>query len=193
MKRASFFAVALLLFSVSAARAQNHGEAGVFGDYFHFSQANTNFAGLGGRFSLNTSTHIQLEAEMNYDFTQTFVEGFTNPSNGSITFQSTGFRVLHGLFGPKFQTGAGPVRLFLTVKGGFLDFRFDPRPATFATFTSNVQDLRLNNVNGVLYPGGGAEAFLGPIGVRLDIGDEIYFSHGAHHGLRIAFGPTIRF
>jgi hypothetical protein len=193
VKNASFFALALLLLTVPVARAQNHGEVGVFGDYFRFSQAKANFSGLGGRFSLNVSPHVQLEAEMNYDFTQTFVEGFTNPTDGSITFQSSNLRVLHGLFGPKLQTSGGPVRLFFTVKGGFMDFRFDPRPATFATFSSTVEDLRLSNVKGVLYPGGGVEAYLGPIGFRLDVGDEIYFSGGAHQGLRVTFGPSIRF
>jgi len=45
----------------------------------------------------------------------------------------------------------------------------------------------------VFYPGGGAEAFLGPIGFRLDVGDEIYFNDRAHHNLRVTVGPTIRF
>jgi hypothetical protein len=26
-------------------------------------------------------------------------------------------------------------------------------------------------------------------GLRLDIGDEIYFNHGTHNNLRVAFGP----
>jgi hypothetical protein len=30
-------------------------------------------------------------------------------------------------------------------------------------------------------------------GLRLDIGDEIYFNHGTHNNLRVAFGPVIRF
>ncbi len=74
-----------------------------------------------------------------------------------------------------------------------MDFRLDPRPATVGTFTSSVTDLRARNVNGVLYPGGGLDAHLGPIGLRLDVGDEIYFNSGAHHNLRVAFGPMIRF
>src|SRR5262249_22471533 len=137
-------------------------------------------------------SHVQLEAEMAYDFSQTFTEGFTNTGTGAITVSRSTVRVLHGLFGPKFQMG-GPVRLFITIKGGFNDIRFDDRPATFGTFTSSVQGLRTNNVNGVLYPGGGVEGFLGPIGLRLDIGDEIYWASGSHHNLRITFGPTIRF
>jgi hypothetical protein len=79
------------------------------------------------------------------------------------------------------------------VKGGFVNFRFDNRPATFDTFQSSVEGLRSTNVNGMLYPGGGLEGHLGPIGLRLDVGDDIYFNSGTHHNLRVAFGPYIRF
>jgi hypothetical protein len=79
------------------------------------------------------------------------------------------------------------------VKGGFENFRIDPRPASFATFTSSIDNLRANDVSGVLYPGGGVEAFLGPIGFRLDVGDEVFFAGGAHNNWKITFGPTIRF
>jgi hypothetical protein len=48
-------------------------------------------------------------------------------------------------------------------------------------------------VNGVLYPGDGLQGHLGPIGLRLDVGDEIYFNHGARNNLRVAFGPVIGF
>jgi len=37
------------------------------------------------------------------------------------------------------------------------------------------------------------QAHLGPIGLRLDVGDEMYFNNGAHHNLRVAFGPVFRF
>ena len=39
----------------------------------------------------------------------------------------------------------------------------------------------------------GLEGHLGPVGLRLDVGDEIYFASGTHHNLRLAFGPYIRF
>ena len=65
--------------------------------------------------------------------------------------------------------------------------------ANFTTFTSSVEGLRGDNVNGLLYPGGGMEAHLGPLGLRFDVGDEIYFNNGAHHGLRLTFDPIIRF
>ena len=44
-----------------------------------------------------------------------------------------------------------------------------------------------------VFPGGGIEGFWGPIGLRLDVGDEIYMADGANNNLRVTFGPTIRF
>jgi len=178
---------------VPVASAQEHGQAGVFADYVRLGRTDSNFAGLGGRLAVNASRHIALEGELSYDFNQVFTEGFTDPISGTVTLQRSNLRILHGLFGPTLQTGHGPIRAFLTVKGGFMNFRFDPRPATFDTFGSSVTDLRASNVNAVLYPGGGLEGHLGPIGLRLDVGDEIYFNNGARHNLRVAFGPMIRF
>ncbi len=192
MKRVAW----LIVFGVAlapAALAQDHGQVGIYGDYVRLSQTSTNMAGLGGRFAVNANRVLALEAEMSYDFEQAFTEGFTNTATGSVTLQRTNLRLLQGLFGPKLQTPRGPLRAFLTVKGGFINFRLDPRPATFATFASSVENLRSNDVSGVLYPGGGLEAHLGPLGLRLDVGDEIYFNNGAHHNLRVSFGPMIRF
>jgi hypothetical protein len=193
MRKRAAWLILLGLGLVPAALAQDHGQVGIYGDYFRMSQTSTNMAGLGGRFSLNATQSLALEAEMSYDFEQAFTEGFTNTTTGSVTLQRTNLRLLQGLFGPKLQTPHEPIRAFLTVKGGFINFRLDPRPATFATFASTAGNLRSSDVSGVLYPGGGLEAHLGPLGLRLDIGDEIYFNDGAHHNLRVAFGPFIRF
>ncbi|HET9995374.1 MAG TPA: hypothetical protein VFQ18_08215 [Candidatus Acidoferrum sp.] len=192
MKRA-----ALLLFLagwiVPLASAQDHFQVGAYADYFRVSQTKTNMAGLGARAGFKAFSHVMLEGEMNYDFGQTFTEGFTNTSGGAITFQNSNLKVLHGLFGPKIVAGHGAIRPFLTVKGGFVNFRLDPRPASFAGFVSSVDNLRSNNVSGVLYPGAGLEGHLGPVGLRLEAGDEIYFAGGTHHNLRVSFGPFIRF
>jgi hypothetical protein len=192
MKRA-----ALLLFLagwiVPLASAQDHFQVGAYADYFRVSQTKTNMAGLGARAGFKAFSHVMLEGEMNYDFGQTFTEGFTNTSGGAITFQNSNLKVLHGLFGPKIVAGHGAIRPFLTVKGGFINFRLDPRPASFAGFVSSVDNLRSNNVSGVLYPGAGLEGHLGPVGLRLEAGDEIYFAGGTHHNLRVSFGPFIRF
>jgi hypothetical protein len=192
MKRIVFLILVCGLGLVPVARAQDHVEVGAFVDYFRLHDTGSNFVGLGGRAAINVTHYAQIEAEMSYDFNRAFTEGFTNTSGGAVTFQNSNLRVLHGLFGPKLQT-PGPVRVFVTVKGGFTNFRFDPTPASFSTFVSSVDNLRANNVHGALYPGGGVEAFLGPIGLRLEVGDEIYFANGAHHNWKASIGPTLRF
>lgn len=177
---------------VPLAHAQNHAEVGAFVDYFKLGETSSNFVGIGGRAAFNVARNVQIEAEMAYDFNRVFTEGFTDTTSGTVVTENSNLRVLHGLFGPKFQT-SGPVRVFVTVKGGFTDFRFDPAPATFDTFTSSVNNLRSNNVDGAFYPGGGVEAFLGPIGLRLEVGDEIIFASGARNNWKVTFGPQIRF
>jgi hypothetical protein len=101
--------------------------------------------------------------------------------------------MLDGLFGPKVMTNRAPVRLFLTAKGDFTNFNIRNSGAAINTAGNAFAGLRGSNVYGAFYPGGGAEAFRGPIGVRCDIGDETNFNHGVHGNLRIAFGPTVRF
>lgn len=180
-------------FSVaSLAHAQNHAEVGAFVDYFKLGETSSNFVGIGGRAAFNLTRNVQIEAEMAYDFNRVFTEGFTDTTSGTVITENSNLRVLHGLFGPKFQT-SGPVRVFVTVKGGFTNFRFDPTPASFDTFTSSVNNLRSNNVDGAFYPGGGVEAFLGPIGLRLEVGDEIVFASRARNNWKVTFGPQIRF
>lgn len=176
--------------------ASDHVELGVFGEYFRWHQGgDLGLGGVGGRVSVNLTPIVQLEGEAGYDFSQVFTEGFSSPgSGGTVGFTSrTNLRMIHGLFGPKLETNGGPVRFFITAKGGALAFRFDPRPATFSTFTSTVEDLRADSLVATFYPGAGAEAFFGPIGLRLDVGDEMYFADHVHQNLRIAFGPSIRF
>jgi hypothetical protein len=177
----------------SFAQENDRFQIGVFADYLRLSETNTNFAGLGGRFSFTGYRTLKFEAEMAYDFNQVFTEGFTDTSTGTVSINRSDLRALHGMFGPKVEIGHFPIHPFVTVKGGFMDFRFDNRPATFDTFASTVQGLRARNVNGLLYPGGGLEGHLGPVGLRLDVGDDIYFNNGTHHDLRVAFGPYIRF
>jgi hypothetical protein len=176
---------------VPAASAQDHFAVGGFVDYFRMGQTDTNFAGVGGRLGFGVAPHVMLEAEMSYDFNKVFNEDFFNGT--TLTVERSNIRLLHGMFGPKVALGHSNFHPFVTVKGGFLNTRFDTAPATVGTFTSSVADLRAKDVMGTLYPGGGVEGHLGPIGLRLDVGDEIYFNHGTHNNLRVAFGPYIRF
>jgi hypothetical protein len=190
--------VAMLLFWAGflvplAAAQEEHVQVGVFADYFRASQTNNNFAGVGARVSFMSHKLLNFEAQMSYDFDQAFTEGFTNTGTGTVTLARSGMRVLHGEFGPKLDLGHGPIRPFVTVKAGGIHFGINNAPATIGTFFSSVDNLRRSNVSGVLYPGGGLEGHLGPVGLRLDVGDEIYFNSGAHHNLSVAFGPYIRF
>jgi hypothetical protein len=182
---------------VPAAVAQdelNHGEIGVFGDYFRSSTTgNTNFAGLGARVSFNVHRFVQIEAETAYDFEKAFSEGFTDPTTGSISINRSNLRVLHGVGGFKIHAPLGGFRPFITLRGGVVNFRFDNRPITFGTFASSVDDLRTSNVKGVFEPGGGIEAFAGPIGIRIGLGDEMFWQGGVHHNLKATFGPQFRF
>lgn len=191
----SKFAIMLLavagLVLAPSLRAQDHGEVGVFGELFRVHDANDlNLLGVGGRLSLNVHPNVALEAEGAYDFARSNTNNITD-INGNTTAFRTRFRATNGFFGPKFQLGTNsPVRAFLFAKGGFVRFGFSNAPVTFGNFPTGFSNT---DINGAFYPGGGVEFFLGPIGVRADAGDEIYFSNGAHNNLRLTFGPSIRF
>jgi hypothetical protein len=167
----------------------DHVEVGAFANYFRLDRTDPslNFAGLGGRLAFNVRPSVQLEAEMAYDFDRSF----NNPLNdGSIVPAKT--HILHGLFGPKFQTGSGPLRLFVTGKAGIISFTTNDQTAT-GGFKSALGAVGNGDAKFAVYPGGGVEGFIGPVGLRLEVGDDIYFDNGARNNLRVSFGPTFRF
>jgi hypothetical protein len=192
MSRIALFLVLCGVVAIPVVVAQDHVAVGAYADYFRLSQTDTNFAGVGGRLDIGFGHHVSLEAEMSYDFNQVFTESFNN-GGGTTAVNRSNFRLLHGLFGPKLALGHTNFHPFVTIKGGFADTMFDTAPATLRTFVSNVQNLRGKNVMGAFYPGGGLEGHIGPIGLRLDVGDEIYFNGGTHNNFRASFGPYIRF
>lgn len=173
--------------------AQDHGEVGVFADYFRTQFLHQDEVGVGARVSFNFRAHMTLEAEGAYDFERTRINVFT-PSPGISNTSRSSLRLTHFLVGPKLQIGTrGPFRAFVFAKGGFLRFGTNTGPATFGN-AGIATDLGFGgDYNGVFYPGAGVEAFIGPVGLRLDIGDEIYFDNGANNNLKITFGPHIRF
>src|ERR1700733_10206208 len=124
MKRILWTLIALSFAAVPAAMAQSgdHAEVGAFFDYFRFSDASPvrNFVGVGGRAAFNIRPSIQIEGEMAYDFKRNFTNTFTNGVSTEVV--TTQFRTLHGFFGPKFQTGSGPFRVFVSGKVGFDNF-----------------------------------------------------------------------
>jgi len=190
MKKIVMVMIALLL-CVPAILAQdndyNHGEIGVFANYFRLQHAKENFVGIGGRFGFNVHPNVQLEAEMAYDFERNVSTDLPLPGGTPNTFVRSPLRLVHGLFGPKFQVGTGAARVFVTAKGGFLNF------STNRVLSGQITGIPNGNTDGVFYPGGGFEIFGGPIGLRVEAGDEIYWDNGAHNNLRIAAGPQFRF
>lgn len=179
--------------------AENHGEFGVYGDMFRVNPAGgsaVNFLGLGGRVGFNVHPNIALEAEMNYDFAQNYTTVTTNGGTTGVTSTTiTGrTRPITGLFGPKFQFGtSGPFRAFVTGKVGFTEFSHSNSTASGTSFANAFDQFGGGTTHIALYPGGGFEGFFGPIGVRLEAGDQMYFNNGTYNNLRVTFGPTIRF
>jgi len=188
--------VTALLLSASSSRlfAQQRVEAGVFLDYLSISQTSTNNFGLGGRLGYRVHRKVMMEAELAYDYGINFHEAYRNITNGNITaIGRTSIGVTHGLFGPTLQPAKGRLRPFGTVKGGFVDFRLSPSLLPLTSFESTLLGIRTSSLNAAMYPGAGIEASLGPVGLRFELGDEIYFNNGAHNNLRITFGPILRF
>jgi hypothetical protein len=178
--------------AVMAQEGANHVEVGAFAEYFNLSRTSPhiNFVGVGGRAAFNVRSNVQIEAEMAYDFERNFTTTF---SDGITTqFVDTRLRTLHALFGPKFGTSGGPVRLFGTFKAGLINFSVTGQNAT-SGFQSAIGDVTTGNTAAAIYPGAGLEGFIGPIGLRAEVGDEIYFKNGSHNNLRVTFGPTLRF
>lgn len=174
--------------------AWDHGEIAVFADYYRFTQYNptTNFVGVGGLVGFNASPHVAFEAEMTYDFAQNFTS--QSGSGASTSFSRTSVRPLTGLFGPKFQIGSsGPVRAFLTGKVGFVDFSTSSKAISGSSFTGAVNNIGGGSTYFAAYPGGGIEFFGGPIGFRIEAGDQLYLNNGVHNDLKIDGGPAFRF
>ena len=196
MKRYLGILVASLFFAAPMLLAQesdhmDHVELGAFVNYYRLTDPGPtrNFLGLGGRAAFGIRPSIQLEAEMAYDFKRNYSSTFDNGvTSATVTSR---MRTLHGFFGPKFQTGSGAFRFFLTGKVGFDNFSVSNQNAP-AGFTNTV-GLDNGATYFALYPAGGIEAFAGPIGLRLEAGDDIFFKGGAHNNLRVSIGPQFRF
>lgn len=181
-------------FLLTHAVGQSRMEAGIFLDSLSISQTSTNNFGLGARFGYRIHPHVMVEGELAYDYGLNFDEAYRNITTGNITaIERTSIGVTHGLFGPMIQPAHGHFRPFATLKAGFVDFRLSPSLLPYSSVVSTVLGLRTSNLNMALYPGAGIEASLGPVGLRLEVGDEIYFNSGGHHNFRLTFGPILRF
>jgi hypothetical protein len=180
--------VLFLAGSSCIAHAQRRVEAGLLLDYLSVSQTQTHNFGVGGRLGLRVHRSVMAEGELAYDYGVNFEEVYNDVANGNVkAIEKTSIGVTEGLFGPKLQRAGGHFRPFVTLKGGFIDFRLSPSLIPYSGITSAVLGIRDSNLNGAIYPGGGATATLGPLGLRLE------FDQGAHNNLRITFGPIVRF
>jgi hypothetical protein len=195
MKRIALFLAcmvfgALVLAPVLSAQDDNnglnHGEVGAFFNFTRLNHASENWYGVGGRIGFNIHPNIQLEAEGAYDWNRNYSSSLTNVGGGTSIVTSN-LRLVHGLFGPKFDFTHGAFRPFVTAKGGFLNF------SGSNNFTGTLNGIPNGDTNGVFYPGGGIEGFIGWFGIRVEAGDEIYFDNGANHNFRFTAGPQFRF
>ena len=194
MKRYLYLLVLAAIFTPAVfAQSLDHINVGVYGNFFRLNDSDIDLGGLGARVSVKVFPMVMLEAESTYNFEAAYSQGF-NDANGTISVSRSHVRSLDGLFGPRINIPFGPLHLFATAKGGFINFNINNNPAvTIQTVSSTFQGLNGSNVFGVFYPGAGAEAYWGPFGVRVDVGDEIFYNNGAHNNLRVSFGPVIRF
>jgi len=186
--------IALLLLVIAPELFAQKLEAGFFLDSLSISQTNTDNFGLGGRFGYRVRRNVMIEGELAYDYGINFQEAYRNVANGSLTaIERTSIGVTEGLVGPTLRPARGHFRPFATLKGGFIDFRLSPSLLPYSSVASTILGIRTSSVSATVYPAAGAEASLGPVGLRLEAGDAIYFNNGAHNNLRITFGPIVRF
>jgi len=186
--------VCLAVMPCLRAQEEERFEAGGFADYFRSGATGTNMFGLGGRAGVGIFPHMALEGELAFDFNRAFTDAFTNTPGASVSFITSGTKTLHGLFGPRWSVQRGPIRPFVEAKLGFINYMFNNEPVGFNSVVNQIQNLRVQNVNATILLGGGLQAKVtGPVGLRIDVGDQMYFNHGAQQGLRVTFGPMVRF
>jgi hypothetical protein len=186
-----------LLLSIlpSSFAVAQHVELGAFANYSHIDHPNTvsNLVGAGGRINVNLARILQLEVESAYDFKYPHVTS-VQQQNG-ITVNTSRLGIVHANAGLKVQSPGGS--FFLFVKGGMNQYRTETQSQSVIATPPTIAIVQFPDRNfskGILYPGGGIGFHAGPLGIRLDVGDEIAWINGsANHSLRVTFGPTFRF
>jgi hypothetical protein len=182
----------IFLTSSLFAQENDHGEIGVYADYFRLSEAgNTNFAGVGARIGFNVAPRVQVEGQLTYDFAQNLK--LTNTSStAAITINRSSATLLHGFVGPKVVGGTEHARIFGTLQGGFI--RFGVSNGTVVNgLTTSLSNFGDSSTHVALYPAVGTELYVGAVGLRLEVGDVMYWTGKPHHNLSVRFGPQIKF
>lgn len=188
--------MAVLWTAIAAAPAcAQHFEASAFVGYAHLDAPNLpqNTVALGGRVDLPFYRFMKFEVEGGYDFP---IPEISISTAGNVAITTTkeisGWRANGGL---KFQSHGGSYFFFL--KGGayLLQPSVNVRVIGGIPITVSPPTTTSTSVwKGTFYPGAGISFFAGPIGFRLDGGDEIFWLDGsARNNLRINFGPAFRF
>lgn len=193
MRKLLFLVVCFVaLASVLRAQEDEKFQAGVFADYFRSGATGTNMFGLGGRLGVDLVPHVTLEGDMAFDFNRGFNNAFSY-NGGGASFITSGVKTLDAFFGPRYTFTHGRIRPFVELKAGFIDYMFNNVPVGSTSVSNGIQNLLNQNINAALLTGGGVEGKVGPVALRFDVADQMYFNHGAQQGLRVTFGPLIRF
>src|SRR5258708_23144703 len=123
MKRLAVLAVLVLAFAWMARAAvaqssgaddKNHGDFGVYFDYFRLNFAKLNLFGVGGRVGFNVHPAVAIEGEMSYDFERSTTDTIT--SGGIPHPVRFHLPLVPRLVCPQSQTTQGPVRIFLLLQ-----------------------------------------------------------------------------
>jgi len=82
----------------------------------------------------------------------------------------------------------------VTGKLGFINFSTsNPNNVSGGSVDNSIASVGGSGTHLAFDPGGGLEAFLGPIGLCADVGDGICLDNGTYNNLRVTLGPTLRF
>src|SRR5690349_18813591 len=124
MGKVALSVAVLLLCGSSVVCAQDRVTVGLLLDYLSVSQTSTNNFGVGGRFGYRVSHNLRLEGELAYGYGVNFQELYRDVTNGDVgALERTEIGVTDGFFGPMLRPAHGHLRPFVTLKGGFIDFR----------------------------------------------------------------------
>ncbi|HLJ90012.1 MAG TPA: hypothetical protein VKZ53_24600 [Candidatus Angelobacter sp.] len=192
------FALAAIVIVATHGFAQRF-EAGVFGGFGRTDLPGIAkyTAGIGGRVDLPLHKYFRVEMEGGYDFRAPKFDltQVNSTTNASVTLTEARLKAVRANGGLKIQSHGGSYFFFL--KGGGDVFMPDVKVKSINGFPPTItliSDQSTSFTKGVFYPGGGISFYAGPIGIRLDVGDEIFWINGdTHNNLRINLGPVFKF
>lgn len=193
-RRSKIALLALATLALGPSVWAQHVELGAFGSYTQpgIPTYAKNAFGAGVRANFNLLRILQIEVETSYDIRHsTFA---LSRESSSVTFVESKLGIIHANAGLKLQSRGGSYFVFLKGGANWYNPERTTTVVTGPTITATTTPGVVNSFSkGILYPGAGIGFHAGPLGIRLDVGDEIFWSNGAHNNLRVTFGPTIRF